>query len=402
MKKIIALLLLLCLCVSFVACSEEEPETTETTETTTVTTPTESTVTEPTTDKETEEDVPVMQRPIASVSLPMQTTTYEADDGAVILNYDYQFMALTLSDAEVADKITIDFLNRVDNTKKTANSVLASAKSAYDSSADWMPYQYTVAYTPKRVDNGVLSLLGCDATYHGAHVEVIFHSVNYSMITGNTLSLYNIIEDKEFSDELCDAVLAYLKENEAELYLYPDYEATVKQQFSGGANDNWYFTADGLCFFFSPYEIAPYSSGVVTAEIPYDKLNGILRAEYFPEERDLIAGKIQMLDFSTENLQMFSQFSELILNEGADKFLLYTDKAAYDIQIDIGSLTASGNFRAKQTVYASASLTPGDAITVEADLSDGACLQVRYLSGEDYVTALITLDSESGSPKISA
>ena len=402
MKKMIALLLALILCISFVACSEEETEPTETKETTFTTNPTTDATTTPTVGENTETETPVMQKPIASVSLPEQTNAYTADDGTVILNHSYQYMMMTLSDAEVADKIIIDFMNRVDAKNAAVNSILASAKAAYTPSANWMPYQYAVSYTPERVDSGVLSLLGCDATYHGAHVETVFHSVNYSMVTGNPLSLYNIILDKKFSDQLCEATIADLSKREAELSLFPDYEATVRQYFTGGANDAWYFNAEGLCFFFSPYEIAPYSSGVVTAQIPYENLGGILKEEYFPEERDPVAGKILMLDFNTDNQQMFSQFSELILDEGAHKFLLYTDKAAYDIQIDIGNRSASGTFRPKQTVFASASLTPGDAITVEADLSDNACLRVRYLSGNDYVTALIFLDSETNTPTISA
>ncbi len=38
----------------------------------------------------------------------------------------------------------------------------------------------------------------------------------------------------------------------------------------------WYLTADGLCLVFAPYEIAPYTAGVLTFTVPYDAIADLL------------------------------------------------------------------------------------------------------------------------------
>ena len=59
---------------------------------------------------------------LLSVSVPAVTETSSADDGTIIFQYTYQHMSLILPDAAVANKIIIDFLNRVDTTQDTADS----------------------------------------------------------------------------------------------------------------------------------------------------------------------------------------------------------------------------------------------------------------------------------------
>lgn len=391
MRKLVCILLCICLAFGISACSRPaQNETPASTAATTLPADTTGTAAGAPT-----EDIPVAQEPMVSVSMPIQSETFSAEDGTDILTYNYQYMVLPFSDTEVAESITLEFLNRVDETTADKDALLAAAKDAYGkSSANWTPYQYTVEYTPKRIDSGVLSLLGCDARFTGAHMEKIYRSVNYSMVTGRTLSLYNILNDKSDSDKVCALAIEVLSQQASELYLFDDYEATVKHHFSAGINDAWYFSPDGLCFFFSPYDIAPYSSGVVVAEIPYEKLAGILKDAYFPAERATAAGDIFLLPFTTENHDKFTKFSELTLHTGADKFLLYTDKAAYDITIENGTFSDGGVFQKEYAVFALSSLTPGDAITVEANLSGNACLHLQYRSGDRAVHKYITADAE--------
>lgn len=388
MKKIIFVLLCICLLLSISACSRQN-ENDMSVSTTNTTSPQASSDVQAGADL----DVPVAQQPMVSVSLPMQTDLSLAEDGEILLQYHHQYMALTLADPEVAHAITLEFLNRIDETAAAKDSLLAAAEQAYAAaSKNWNPHQYIVEYIPQRIDNGVLSLLGCDARFSGAHMEKIYTSVNYSMVTGRTLSLYNILNNRSDTDKLCSLVNEVLSARATELYLFEDYETTVKQHFSAGINDAWYFSANGLCFFFSPYDIAPYSSGVVAAEIPYEKLTGILKDEYFPPERATAAGEIALLPFSAENQKRFTKFSELILETDADKFLLYTDKSAYDITIEYGTLSSSDLFHREYTCFALSSLTPGDAVTVEAKLTGNACLHLRYYSGDKIVDKYITAD----------
>ena len=67
---------------------------------------------EPTTQPE---ELPVAQAPMISVSVPITTETESAEDGTIIFKYSYQNISLILPDPDVADKIIIDFLNRIDS-----------------------------------------------------------------------------------------------------------------------------------------------------------------------------------------------------------------------------------------------------------------------------------------------
>jgi hypothetical protein len=53
-------------------------------------------------------------------------------------------MSLVLDNPEIADKIIIDFLNRMDSTRNIAEDTAQSAKNAYNGKNDWVPYLYHV------------------------------------------------------------------------------------------------------------------------------------------------------------------------------------------------------------------------------------------------------------------
>ena len=48
-----------------------------------------------------------------------------------------------------------------------------------------------------------------------------------------------------------------------------------------GANAAFYLHEDAIVLFFQPYEVAPYSEGIVSMRIPVSMLEDILRPEYF-------------------------------------------------------------------------------------------------------------------------
>ncbi|NDW17695.1 DUF3298 domain-containing protein [Dysgonomonas sp. 216] len=45
-------------------------------------------------------------------------------------------------------------------------------------------------------------------------------------------------------------------------------------------NGNFYINADGITYVYNQYEIAPYSSGIIKAFIPYEKVKEFLKPEY--------------------------------------------------------------------------------------------------------------------------
>ena len=343
------------------------------------------------------------QKPMIAVSLPAVNETESAEDGTVIFNYSYQNMSLIVPDPEVADKVIVDFLNRIDQTAGHATQILDAARSAYSDNAQWTPYLCKIAYDPVRIDAGILSLIGSYTSYSGTpHPEKSYLAVNYDLVTGKVLSFEDILTADSVADTLYQYVIDSLRIHKDENSLYEGFETTVREHFDHILiNDEcWYFSQTGLCFYFSPYEIAPYASGVIVAEIPYDKLTGILNEAYFPAEAESSTGMVLPDTFIEKDLERFTQFSEVVLDNSGNKFLLYTESVVNHIRIETGVLNEDGTqFKPEQTVFAAYSLTPGDAIMVESAATGGMPnLRLSYYTAEKMIRYYIDFDVEFGNP----
>lgn len=342
--------------------------------------------------------IEIDQKPMYAIALPPVEETEKADDGTVIFRCVYQNISLILPEQEVADKVILDFLGRTDTLVQHADNALAAAKQAYTSGGEWNPHLLQLKYSPARIDAGILSLRGEKTSYTGgAHAAYSGESVTYDLLTGNVLGLADIMQDTVTTDTLLQLVsdaLADRIENES-ITLFTTYEETLKQLFRSDLSnyENWYLSANGLILYFDPYEIAPFSEGTVSAEIPYGRLIGILKDAYFPAEEDPASGTVKATLFDDASINNFTQFSEIVLQEGTTKFLLYTDGAVSDIRINAGPIAefSVDSARWDSTVLSAHTLTPGDAIMVEADLTNTALL-LSYRTGNQYCVCSIMMD----------
>ncbi len=335
---------------------------------------------------------PIPQQPMVSVSLPIVTETEYAQDGTIIFVQTYQNISAVLPDPNVGDAIILDYLNRIDNTKDTAQSILDAATKDYTPSPSWQPYTSQILYQPMRVDRGVISLFGSQVNYAGsAHPESNYQSVSYDLSTGDTLALSDIIMINADHSAIVNAILSSLSKEAKNYSLYPDYEDVVKQRFNQDflSDNDWYFSREGICFFFSPYEIAPYSSGVISVTVSYADLHGILEDAYFPDERLSAVGELTVKSFSRAPVEKFTQISEIVLQEQSEKFFLYTDGSVYDLRIETAD-TEDGSY---YTVFAAECLSPGDAVMVETDIKTP--LRISYLSNEATVYKYLHLENNS-------
>lgn len=398
MKQFAAIILCISIPLMLIACSVDTPYKDYTSTTKTTLESTEDTTTG--TDS-TSSDQAVEQLPMFAVSVPTVTQEEKAEDGSVLFRYTFQNISLVGPEPDVADKIIVDFLNRIDATAANAEAIRTAAKDAYQPGNAWNPYLCQLIFDPMRIDTSVISFFGSYANYSGTpHPETTFPSMTYDLLTGNTLKLGDILTQMESSDPLFNGVIEALNKQKDEKQLYDGFEATVKERFEKDItkDDSWYFSQEGLCFYFSPYEIAPYSSGVVVAQIPYSSLVGILKDAYFPAEEDASFGEIKADVFNESDLEKFTQFSEVILTDGA-KILLHTDKSVYDIRITKGSLSANGAvFTPEHTVFAAYTLTPGDAVMVESSFSGTLpTLQLTYRTNDSSVCKYISFSAQSNS-----
>ena len=372
MKKIICLLLTICLTLSLVACKSGKTD------------PTESGNSQTGTNQESENtNQQATPQPLIAVSVPAVTEDTVAEDGTVLFQYTYQSMSLVLNKPEVADKVILDFLNRVDSTKDAANTTAEMAKTAYKGNSSWSAYLYHVTYSPARIDNNVLSLFGTNVVFSGAgHPERTCVSASYDLQTGDVLTLASVMDKDATTEDFSKLVLNSLSEMAEGDYLYENYAETVKQRFATDPSQDeaWYFTQTGICFYFAPYEIAPYSSGVITVEIPYEKTVNILHDAYLPEARDKANGTATVTPFESVNQDDFSHIAEIITHKDGDMYMVGTDGSVQNVRI---TLTDNAS---NYTVFAAYNLSAGDGIMVQASQDALQKMKLSYKTGNETVT----------------
>lgn len=372
MKKLFSVFLVVCLLLSFSACRKKTKDPTNNT------TENNAGTQESTINLQSDTD-----DTLVAVSVPTVTEDTIHDDGTVLFQYVYQNMSLVIDKPQVADKIILDFLNRVDSTAASANSTKEMAKSAYSGNTNWVPYLYHVTYSPTRIDHKVLSLFGNNVVFSGAgHPERTCVSANYDLLSGDTLTLASIKTKDSTTEQFCNLVLAGLSEMAEGDYLYDNYKKTVQQRFTKDASqdEEWYFTQTGLCFYFAPYEIAPYSSGVITVEIPYEKLKNMVHEAYLPSARSSATGKIEITPFEKVKLENFSHIAEIVTEKETTMYMLHTNQAVQDIRIV--SADKSGNY----TVFAAYNLIPGNGIMLQGSDETLKNMKISYKSGNETVS----------------
>lgn len=370
-KQICIIIVVLCLLVSLCGCTRADnpPQTTANTTVgnqQTTTTPTE----------------PDFQETMVAVSVPTITENTAADDGTTLFQYTYQHMSLVLHKPEVADKIILDFLNRVDSSRTIAESTANMAKSTYNGDKNWVPYLYHLTYSPTRIDHKALSLFGNNVVFSGGgHPERTCVSASYDLLTGDVLTLASIKTQSATMDDFCKLALEGLTEVAEGDYLYENYANKVEKRFDTDAttDEAWYFTQTGLCFYFSPYDIAPYSSGVISVEIPYEKLHGLLHEAYFPDAQPTVSGTVKVTPFESANLDNFTDIAELVTNKDGKMYMAYTDGAVLDVRI---SLTDKAS---NYTVFAAHSISGGDGIMIQADDELLQNMRLTYKTGTEAV-----------------
>ena len=348
-----------------------------------------------------DDDAPIYwQQPMISVSMPL-VTEYTTINDTDIFYYTYQNIYLSVQDQQIADSIIINYLNRLDRTRAFSQDLAQQATEAYSDGDTWNPHFLEYVYSPTRIDAGVLSLYGRNVIYSGGqHAEQEGISINYNMLTGEVLTLGSILCHADVIDELCALTTEALDELVGTLSLFEDYPEVVAQRFTRDPSydEDWFFTKTGLAFYFAPYEIAPYTSGVVTVEVPYEKLTGIITDEFFPAETDNSEGNVIGTTLSEIDIDSFTQIAELELNPDGEQIFLYCDGIVRDVQIETGKWDANNtNFLVDCTVLSTATLSPGDGITIRAQISDTLpTLKLSYYTGSDCVEQFILYNATDG------
>lgn len=403
MKRIVPILL--CIVLLLAACGTKPP-TGDTSPSTGTPTTEPNTTTLPT--EEPEETQPQdLQLPMSAVFMPLIAEAPVYKDDVLVYSSTYQEISLTIPNADCAEAVIMDLLGRIDEMRVNSEDLKNWALEEYQGQEYWMPYSTEVIYSPVRIDEKVLSLHGANFSFSGGvHPNYACISANYDLVTGKYLKLEDVLIDKVAADTLCQKIIDKLAEMAEEYYLYDDYIRTVDERFgtlfdpAWESTDYWYLSGEGLCVYFSPYEIAPYASGTIEVTFTYEELDGLIHPDFVPAALpEGTPGTVEAVLAQDVDLDSFTQSAEAIMDAEGEQVVLYTDGMVSGLTLEYGTWDEDGvYFSPKATVFAANTLTPGDAIMLQTMFSDTMPhLRLRYTSDGEEFTYFLFQSGKDGS-----
>ncbi len=336
--------------------------------------------------------------PLSSIATPIVTEQLLAEDGTLLVNYTYQNVFLIYPDAAVADALYLSLVNAMDYSTGLQDT-LTLAREAYGQNPDgWKPYEYRVLYSPMRIDQSVISVYG-QTTVAAQETSSMPISSSYSLIDGKHLTFGDIQASAYHYYTLLTKIDTQLRALVPADQLFEDYQETIAKQLRSTDAANWYFTESGICFYYLPMEIASNSLGVITVEVPYSELQGLLKDDYFPAEDYITGGNLYAQLFSEAHLFNYQLFSEVIQHNDGVEILLSTDGAVTDIRLEYGEWNADGTvFIPSAVIFACDGISEESAIVVQCQLPDVMpVLRLSYVSQGFTFTRYIAQSGQDGS-----
>lgn len=393
MKKLIAGRLCICLALSVMGCIAE-PENQSSTPAQISTKPSSSAPIKPT-------QPPLTDMPMNAIAMPTMSKAVQAEDGTVIFSTSYQTIQLILSDSDKENLITADMNQRIHAALSTAAEMESAARDHYAMAPEhWSPYFLDVSYSTVRFDQAVVSLFEDHKSYYGGtHPSVVTDSITYDLSTGNALSLPDILAESCTGQDLSNLILAQLALRADELD--NDYASVVQDLLSSDLSDikNWYFSQNGLCFHFAPYEIAPYASGTIIAEIPYNKLGDLLKDTYFPSLPTAGTGTMVATRPVDTDTSRFTKITQLTLEDFGETFLLHAEGTVQNVRLELGTWDMDMTyFIPTCTIFVAICMNTDEAIQITTQFPDVLShLRLSYQSNGETITLFLHQSGKDGS-----
>lgn len=362
---------------------------------------------------ETEPSVPAPEEEVPSL-VTLTLDTYhekdEAQDGAQLFTFLYQDVAVSMPDnGEAAEKINQFFADLHEVAATYAQGPRSLAKENYTKINDWAAYYYETKFQTARVDEAVISLSGDAVEFTGGmHPETTLISYNFNSETGNQLSLGDILTTGDMAQALYLKVMDKLEEfasaqsKSTDLIFLEGYLDTVQEHFnlSHDSSESWYFTGEGICFYFSPYEIAPYAVGPIQVELTYQDLTGILKEDFYPKKMKFVDSF--SINAAKENLvqtDSFDHVHSIPVDPEGESVALFTGSLVYNVRLVGGSWIDESNFQVETTYFAANRLDAKDLLLIRTMIPDtmpNLCLSMQT-GDEEYRTYFIGQSGEDGS-----
>lgn len=332
-----------------------------------------------------------------TVSYGFEDEELKSDDGTTYYRQSLGTATVSSKDERAAERINsslaelyVKFGADAENTRRVAED---------QPDGEQIALSYYCAPSVTRCDTRVLSaVFDVSQDIGGIHADSTRTSRSYNADNGSLLTLADIAKNEE---QLKTFIKNYViglaagddyKEGGVSI-LFDDFESTINDLVDAGAN--WYFSDGGLVFYANPYDIAPYSRGVLLFEIPYSALEefideGFMPVEYEGENGMLLADDGDKLDRSSLNI-----LGTVTVDEDGQSVVLSAEETVYNVKIyTSGRMLWQRNYLTTGEGVEVKSFIPDaqPSIAVSYELADGTeIVRGIFQSGNDGSILLVDL-----------
>ena len=306
-----------------------------------------------------------------TVSYGFEDEELKSDDGTTYYRQSLGTATVSSKDERAAERINSSLAELYVRFGADAEYTRRVAEDQTD--GEQIALSYYCAPSVTRCDTRVLSaVFDVSQDIGGIHADSTRTSRSYNADNGSLLTLADIAKNEE---QLKTFIKNYViglaagddyKEGGVSI-LFDDFESTINDLVDAGAN--WYFSDGGLVFYANPYDIAPYSRGVLLFEIPYSALEefideGFMPVEYEGENGMLLADDGDKLDRSSLNI-----LGTVTVDEDGQSVVLSAEETVYNVRI----------YTENRTLWQRNYLTTGEGVEVKSYIPDTqANIAVRY------------------------
>ncbi len=225
---------------------------------------------------------------VPAVSISVAEGSYSHEDGTQLLTVTTVSISVSIEGKPEAEESINADLQALLNQTGTANAELKTQVEAdYEASLeegwDWYAYESQLTAEVVRCDSQVLSIRFNGYSYSGGvHGYSFSYGRSYDVQSGSRLSL-------AFLSATGADFPTYALERVAELCGTEEYSDLVfdpavdQESLSDVVSDEQFLlTEEGVVFLADPYVIGPYASGIIEFTLPYEELEGVVKADYLP------------------------------------------------------------------------------------------------------------------------
>lgn len=332
-----------------------------------------------------------------TVSYGFEDEELKSDDGTTYYRQSLGTATVSSKDERAAERINSSLAELYVKFGADAEYTRRVAEDQTD--GEQIALSYYCAPSVTRCDTRVLSaVFDVSQDIGGIHADSTRTSRSYNADNGSLLTLADIAKNEE---QLKTFVKNYViglaagddyKEGGISI-LFDDFESTINDLVDAGAN--WYFSDGGLVFYANPYDIAPYSRGVLLFEIPYSALEefideGFMPVEYEGENGMLLADDGDKLDRSSLNI-----LGTVTVDEDGQSVVLSAEETVYNVKIyTSGRMLWQRNYLTTGEGVEVKSFIPDaqPSIAVSYELADGTeIVRGIFQSGKDGSILLVDL-----------